>query len=116
MKQLTEYIIEGTKNFTLNDSERDALASFIGTLSGNLGEDEEIQSLDVIRKGLTPDEINQLDDLYDFLDNTETYKKVNRSNLKDEISLIQKIYNLATIANVLDEQWDLIDALEKICL
>ena len=34
----------------------------------------------------------------------------------DDIPLIKKLYKLMDDNDLLDEKWDLIDALEKICL
>jgi hypothetical protein len=36
--------------------------------------------------------------------------------MPEEIALIDKLYHYCDDNNMLDEQWDLIDAFEKICL
>lgn len=116
MKDLINYIsiLESSKYFTLDDGERDALGTLIGVLCGSLGDKEDEEELKPVKNELSTDEINQLSDLFDFLDNTETYKKVNRNNIKDNIPLIKKIYNVMVEKDLLGENWDLIDALEKI--
>lgn len=114
MKNISKFLTESSKYFTLDDGERDALETLIGTLCGSLGDEEDEQEVKPIKDELSNDEINQLSDLYDFLDDTETYKKVNRNNIKDDIPLIIKIYNIMDEKDLLGENWDLIDALEKI--
>lgn len=116
MKDISKFLIESSKYFTLNDDERSALSELAGILCGNLGDEDDAKHFDKVITQLSKDEIEQLDLLHDFLDDVNTYKKVNRSNIKDDIPLIQKIYNLLNDNDLLDEQWDLIDALEKICL
>ena len=115
MKAINNYINE-SKNFKLAESERDALSDFIGVICGNLGDDEDQSELkDVISK-LDDNEISQLKDLHDCLDDNQTYKSINRNVIIDDISLIKKLYKLMDDNDLLNENWDLIDALEKICL
>jgi hypothetical protein len=115
MKAINNYINE-SKNFKLTESERDALSDFIGVICGNIGDDEDQNELkDVIDK-LNDDEISQLKDLHDCLDDNQTYKSINRNVIIDDISLIKKLYKLMDDNDLLNENWDLIDALEKICL
>ena len=77
MKDLINYIsiLESSKYFTLDDGERDALGTLIGVLCGSLGDEEDEEELKPVKKELSNDEINQLSDLFDFLDNTETRKR-----------------------------------------
>lgn len=115
MKAINNYINE-SKNFKLTESERDALSDFIGVICGNIGDDEDRNELkDVINK-LDDDEISQLKDLHDCLDDNQTYKSINRNVIIDDISLIKKLYKLMDDNDLLNENWDLIDAFEKICL
>ena len=116
MKDIKSYIsiLESSKYFTLDDGERDALGTLIGVLCGSLGDDEDEKEVKPIKDELSNDEINQLSDLFDFLDDKQTYKKVNRNNIKDDIPLIIKIYNIMYEKDLFGENWDLIDALEKI--
>lgn len=113
MKDIKEYINE-SKNFKLESDERQALADLIGMLCGNIGNDEDINKLKSVIDQLSKEEIKQLDNLHDCLDDEETYKKINRNTIIDDIPLIKKIYKLMNDNNLLGEQWDLIDALEKI--
>ena len=114
MKDIKQYINESSKYFTLDDGERDALGTLCGILCGSLGDEEDEKELKPIKDELSDTEIEQLSDLFDFLDDRETYKKVNRNNIKDDIPLIIKIYNIMYEKDLLGEDWDLIDALEKI--
>ena len=115
MKAINNYINE-SKNFRLTESERDALSDFIGIVCGNLGDDEDQNELKDVINELDNDEISQLKYLHDLLDNDQTYKSINRNMIIDDILLIKKLYKLMDDNDLLDEQWDLIDALEKICL
>lgn len=115
MKTIKEFINE-SKRFVLNKSERDALASLIGVLSNNLGDDEDVEFYQLVIDKLTDDEIKQLDSMYDYLDNEETYKVINYNTAKDDIPLIKKIYQLIDDNDLFNNNWDLMDAFEKICL
>ena len=115
MKAINNYINE-SKNFKLTESERDALSDFIRVVCGNLGDDEDQNKLKDVINELDNEEISQLKYLHDLLDNDQTYKSINRNMIIDDIPLIKKLYKLMDDNDLLDEQWDLIDALEKICL
>jgi hypothetical protein len=112
---LNQYINE-SKNFKLEDDERQALSDFIGIICGNLGDDNEQTQYKEIIDSLEDKEVLQLRELHDCLDDNETYKSINRNTIIDDITLIKKLYKLADDNDLLDEQWDLIDAFEKICL
>lgn len=116
MKNIKEYIIEAKKYFSLESDERQALSDLIGVLCGNLGDDEDIKQLKPVIDQLNKNEIEQLVDLHDCLDDSQTYKKINRNHIIDDIPLINKIYKLMEDNDLLGEQWDLMDAFEKICL
>jgi len=115
MKAIIQYINE-SKYFKLEDDERRALSDFIGVVCGNLGEQEDQEELKAVIDPLEDKEILQLRELHDVLDDDQTYKSINRNNIIDDIPLIKKIYKLLIDNDLLDEQWDLMDALEKICL
>lgn len=89
MKTLVNFIHEA-KSFRLSDGERDELAALVGVLSGVLGMDEDDEKLYKDLE-LSDDEKKQLEDLYDVLDDTENYRNINRSIIKDDIDLIVKI-------------------------
>lgn len=115
MKNINQYINE-SKYFKLKDDERQALSDFVGVVCGNLGDDEDQNELKNVINELDNDEISQLKYLHDLLDNNQTYKSINRNMIIDDIPLIKKLYKLMDDNDLLDENWDLIDALEKICL
>lgn len=115
MKSIKQFINE-SKNFKLEDNERQALSDFIGIVCGNLGDQKDQEELKSVIDPLEDKEILQLRDLHDCLDDKQTYKSINRKTIIDDISLIKKLYKLMNDNNLLDEQWDLINAFEKICL
>ena len=116
MKDLKEFINEGKKYFKLEEDERQALAIFTGILCGDLGDDDERKELQKVIDSLDEKDIEQISDLHSFLEDDVTYKSVNRNNIIDDIPLIKKLYKLMEDNDLLNEQWDLIDAFEKICL
>ena len=115
MKSINQFINE-SKNFKLEDNERQALSDFIGIVCGNLGDQKDQEKIKSVIDPLEDKEILQLRDLYDCLDDKQTYKSINRKTIIDDIPLIKKLYKLMDDNNLLDEQWDLIDAFEKICI
>lgn len=116
MKAISQYILEKKKAFTLNDDERGALEDTIGIALGNLGEDDDIKQFKKFIDSLSDKEKEDLESLYNALSNTEDYKKINQKNIMpEEILLIDKLYHYCDDNDMLDEQWDLIDAFEKIC-
>ena len=117
MKDLNKYILEKKKTFELNIDERRALETLIGTVLGNLGEDDEIKQFKRFMDSLSDEEKKDLESLYDMLSDTHDYKKIYQKNvMPEEITLIDKLYHYCDDNNMLDGQWDLIDAFEKICL
>ena len=117
MKNLTKYILEKKKVFELDSSQREALETTIGIALGNLGEDDEIKQFKKFMDSLFDDEKKDLESLYDMLSDADNYKKINQKNIMyEDIILIDKLYHYCDDNNMLDEQWDLIDAFEKICL
>lgn len=112
MKSLSQFLLEAIGNFQLDDHERQALATFLGIFLGELGEDNERESYKDIK--LSDSELEQLKDLYYCLDDKQTYKYINRSIIKDDIQLLVKLYNELNDKDLLGENWDLIDAFEKI--
>ena len=106
MKNFYEYIIEGSKYWTLNKDERLSLSEFIETI---------ISDKNDIWSDLSKSEQEELDEIYDVLTDTETYRKVTYHHLSSDIDLLNKIYHSAKDNDLLGSQWDLIDAFEKIC-
>ena len=118
MKDLNKYILEKKKTFELNIDERRALGTLIGTALGNLGEDDEIKQFKKFIDSLSDDEKKQFDSLYDVFENTENYKKINQKViLPEDLELIKKFYDFCYNNDIMqDNDFDAIDAFEKICL
>lgn len=117
MKDLNKYILEKKKTFELNMDERQALETTVGIALGNLGEDDDIKQFNKFIDSLSNEENENLETLYDILSDEETYKKIYQNNITpEETLLINKLYHYCDDNNMLDNQWDLIDAFEKICL
>ena len=117
MKNLNRYLTEKKKVFELNPSQREALETTIGIALGNLGEDDKIKQFKKFIDSLSDDEKNDLESLYDMLSDADNYKKIYQKNvMPEEIAVIDKLYHYCDDNDMLDEQWDLIDAFEKICL
>ena len=110
MKNLNTYLTEKKKTFELNIDERRAL--------GNLGEDDEIKQFKKFIDSLSDDEKKQFDSLYDVFENTENYKKINQKViLPEDLELIKKFYDFCYNNDIMqDNDFDAIDAFEKICL
>ena len=118
MKNLNTYLTEKKKTFELNIDERRALGTLIGTALGNLGEDDEIKQFKKFMDSLSDDEKKQFDSLYDVFENTKNYKKINQKViLPEDLSLIKKFYDFCYNNDIMqDNDFDAIDAFEKICL
>ena len=118
MKDLNKYILEKKHNFILSNDERRALGTLIGTALGNLGEDDEVKQFKKFMNFLSDDEKKQFDSLYDVFENTENYKKINQKViLPEDLELINKFYKFCYDNDIMqDNDFDAIDAFEKICL
>ena len=118
MKNLNTYLTEKKKTFELNMDERRALGTLIGTALGNLGKDDEIKQLQKFINSLSDNEKKQFDSLYDVFENTENYKKINQKViLPEDLELIKKFYDFCYNNDIMqDNDFDVIDAFEKICL
>ena len=97
VKSFEDFVLEAKHynlketDFVLNDSERKALASVVGVLSKNLSDDEMEEILAPLMKELTPDEIKQLNSLYDTLEDEWTWNEVTSPMIEDDFDLIVKI-------------------------
>lgn len=91
MKTLTSYITEAKNYFKLTDEERRQLETVVGIVSGNLGDEEDTKHYQTLIDQFDEDEIRQLDLLYDYLSDTETYKTVSRNGLIEDIELVKRI-------------------------
>ena len=92
MKTLKEYIFE-TRYFKFTDDERAAISSLVGLLTGNIGEDEDIKKYAEYWNVLSNDEQQQMNDLYDVLDDEQNWPVINRNNIKDDIELLTNFLN-----------------------
>lgn len=85
MKSLVEYINESIELFT--DDDRDSLIEVVGHATWNIGEDSDIKKYQKFIDELSDNDKKNLDDLYDMLDNKETYPKLyKRLFVKDKNS------------------------------
>ena len=118
MKSLNTYLTEKKKTFELNIDERRSLGTLIGIALGNLGEDDEIKQFKKFIDSLSDEENKDFDSLYDVFSNTEDYKKINQKViLPEDLELINKFYKFCCDNDIMqDNDLDLIDAFEKICL
>ena len=115
MKTFKDYLITKAKNFRFTQEEREALANFVGIICGDLGDDDDFENVDLIIQNLTQAEIEELSNLYNYcLDDEQTYSYVNRTMIIDEIPLLKKIYHIIEKNDLFGEQWDLMDAFDKI--
>ena len=91
MKNISSFIFEKSKYFILTDDERNSLIECTGYITGNLGD---IKNFETVKKELSEDELKQLNNLYDCLEDKQTYPKINRNIIKDDLELIKKIIYL----------------------
>ena len=114
MKTLKEYIFE-TRYFKFTDGERAAVAELVGLLTGNIGEDADIKKYSEYWNVLSDDEQQQMNDLYDVLDDTNNWPVINRNIIKDDIELLANFLNWVDENDLWeDSDYEGPDALEKI--
>lgn len=111
MKDLINYILEKKKSFEFTNDERNSLIELIGYASEQLGEDSDCKQYEELRKNCYEDEMNSMIDLYELLDDKQTYPKItNRILQQNELNILIK-----TIQYALDKDLiDLSNILEKI--
>lgn len=114
MKNLKEYINESRRNFTFNEHERDALDEILGYITGNIGSDEDIAQFNDLVNSFSDEEYEQVNYLYDLISNTETYPKINKSLIKDDIEILQIILRWIDERGLFEDMYELQDILEKI--
>lgn len=113
-RSLNEYINE-TRYFKLTDSERDAISCLVGLLTGNIGEDSEIKKYSEYWNVLSDEEQQQMNDLYDVLDDTNNWPVINRNNIKDDIIPLINFLNWVDENDLWgDYEYEGPDALEKL--
>lgn len=96
-----ENLLLESKKFVLTNSERDSLLEVFGYITGNLGNDEDIELYESIK--LTDDELDQANDLFNVLDDNYTYKEINEKNIKNDIQLVNKVLNWCEHNNLLTD-------------
>lgn len=117
MKNITEYITEAKKSFTLSTGDRDALTTLVGFATGNIGDDNDIKQFDKFNDELYELEKKNLSDLYDLLEDDRTYPKINNRIMDKEYKgLVAKLldYIEDNCDNLLDEYSYEIGNLEEI--
>ena len=113
-RSLNEYINE-SRYFKLTEGERAAIASLVGLLTGNTGEDEDAKKYAEYWGVLSDDEQQQMNDLYDVLDDTYNWPVINRNNIKDDIELLANFLNWVDENDLWgDYEYDGPGALEKL--
>lgn len=111
MKDLKNFINEAKKSFTLTDSERNELIEVVGFATGNIGDVSDTDQYLDFHKECSMSELDTLNDLYNVLDNSETYPRItNRVIDADEIKLLCKLLQYALDEDIVD----LSEILEKI--
>ena len=80
MKTLKDYIFE-SRYFKFTDDERAAVADLVGFLTGAIGEDADIKKYAEYWNVLSNDEQEQMNELYDVLDNEQDWPVINRNNI-----------------------------------
>lgn len=114
MRSLNEYITEAKGNWSFSEYQRQALGTVIGFMTGNLGDDDEIARYEEFKKSLSDKELKQFNDLFDLFDDEHTYKKINSRMVKDEMEILKRFAQYIEDNDLADDDWDLIDAYEKI--
>jgi len=101
---------------SLSEGERDGISIVLGYITKAYGEEEDFTKYDVVRNSLSDEELKQLDDLLFYvIDDKQDYRTINKRILKDDIPLLNKVYNILDDNDLL-EDWDAMSGFEKICL
>ena len=101
MISLIKYINESIEVFTDND--RDSLIEVVGMATGNEGKDSDINKYEEFMNNLSDEDKEKLSDVYDVLNNKQTYPKLmKRLFAKDEILLLKKLAQYAFDKDICD--------------
>lgn len=114
MRSLNEYITEAKGNWSFSDYQRQAIGTAIGNMIGALGDEDDMDKYVEFRKSLSDKELKQFNDLFDMFDDEVTYHKINSRMVKDELPLLKRFAQFIEDNDIADNDWDLIDAYEKI--
>lgn len=107
---------------TLSQSEREGMEVVLGIICGYYGADEDDDRYLTVREQLSPEELNQLDEICTYvLADEQDYKTVSDRVLKEDIPLLRKVYNIIDDNDLFknsqgDYDWDAMSGFEKICL
>lgn len=107
---------------SLNNSERDGLSEVLGHITKVYGDDVDFEKYDAVRNALSGDELKRLEDLLIYtIDDREYCKTVNKRILKDDLPLLNKVYEVLDDNDLFknnrgDYDWDAMEAFEKLCL
>ena len=107
---------------SLNNSERDGLSEVLGYITKVYGDDVDFEKYDAVRNALSGDELKRLEDLLIYtIDDREYCKTVNKRILKDDLPLLNKVYEVLDDNDLFrnnrgDYDWDAMEAFEKLCL
>ena len=112
MKDIISYINESKcRHFILSDDERDRLSEIIGYASANFGDDNETNKFKSFRNSLSEQELEDMNNLYDTLNDIYTYPKfTNKIITNEDINICNKLF--AYLSNL--NEWDLSDIAETI--
>jgi hypothetical protein len=114
VRSLNEYITEAKGNWSFSDYQRQSFCTAIGNMIGALGDEDDMDKYVDFRKTLSKDELKQFNDLFDLFDDEATYHKINSRMIKDEMEILKRFAQYIEDNDIADNDWDLIDAYEKI--
>lgn len=107
---------------TLSQSEREGMEVVLGIICGYYGADDDDKRYEIVKEQLSPEELNQLDEICTYvLADEQGHKTVSDRVLKDDIPLLRKVYNIIDDNDLFknsqgDYDWDAMSGFEKICL
>lgn len=110
MKDIVSYINESKRrHFILSTDERNRLSEIIGYASANLGDDNETKKFESFRNSLSEQELEDMNNLYDTLNDIYTYPKfTNKIMTNEDINICNKLFEY--LSNL--TEWDLSDIAE----
>lgn len=107
---------------TLSQSEREGMEVVLGIICGYYGADDDDKRYEIVKEQLSPEELNQLDEICTYvLADEQGHKTVSDRVLKNDIPLLRKVYNIIDDNDLFknsqgDYDWDAMSGFEKICL
>lgn len=110
------------KSSVLSQSEREGMEVVLGIICGYYGTDDDDKRYEIVKEQLSPEELNQLDEICTYvLADEQGHKTVSDRVLKKDIPLLRKVYNIIDDNDLFknsqgDYDWDAMSGFEKICL